>query len=142
MKEAVLNVYTLLVMMEGVQLLSPVGVKHCIMGDLISSLPTWFHRGYYDVMGHFDSTFNCSKGSYIYCCGTCHYRFCCEHQRNRLDQESCNNYKSPDWADPQVPVTVPVGNKPDPDFETLQQQNSRSEAEFVHYRSEQLSSTW
>nr|XP_046272910.1 protein shisa-6-like isoform X1 [Scatophagus argus]XP_046272911.1 protein shisa-6-like isoform X1 [Scatophagus argus]XP_046272912.1 protein shisa-6-like isoform X1 [Scatophagus argus] len=81
-------------------------------------------RGYYDVMGHFDSTFNCSKGSYIYCCGTCHYRFCCEHQRNRLDQESCNNYKSPDWADPQVPVTVPVGNKPDPDFETLQQQNS------------------
>ncbi|XP_019110235.1 protein shisa-7 isoform X1 [Larimichthys crocea] len=81
-------------------------------------------RGYYDVMGHFDSTFNCSKGSYIYCCGTCHYRFCCEHQRSRLDQESCNNYNSPVWADPQVPVTVPVGNKPDPDFETLQQQNS------------------
>ncbi|XP_040909413.1 protein shisa-7 [Toxotes jaculatrix] len=81
-------------------------------------------RGYFDVMGHFDSTFNCSKGSYIYCCGTCHYRFCCEHQRNRLDQESCTNYKSPVWADPQVPVTVPAGNKPDPDFETLQQQNS------------------
>ncbi|GLD73378.1 protein shisa-7-like protein, partial [Lates japonicus] len=81
-------------------------------------------RGYFDVMGHFDSTFNCSKGSYIYCCGTCHYRFCCEHQRNRLDQDSCTNYKSPVWADPQVPVTVPAGNKPDPDFETLQQQNS------------------
>ncbi|KAM9340097.1 protein shisa-7 [Symphorus nematophorus] len=81
-------------------------------------------RGYYDVMGHFDSTFNCSKGSYIYCCGTCHYRFCCEHQRNRLDQDSCKNYNSPVWADPQVPVTVPVGNKPDPDFETLQQQSS------------------
>ncbi|KAM3595678.1 uncharacterized protein V6R79_001053 [Siganus canaliculatus] len=81
-------------------------------------------RGYYDVMGHFDSTFNCSKGSYIYCCGTCHYRFCCEHQRNRLDQEACNNYHSPVWADPQVPVTVPVGNKQDPGFETLQQQNS------------------
>ncbi|KAM6973849.1 protein shisa-7 isoform 2-T2 [Tautogolabrus adspersus] len=80
-------------------------------------------RGYYDVMGHFDSTFNCSKGSYIYCCGTCHYRFCCEHQRNRLDQESCNNYISPDWAEPLVPATVPV-TKPDPDFETLQQQNS------------------
>ncbi|XP_057683154.1 protein shisa-6-like [Corythoichthys intestinalis] len=81
-------------------------------------------RGYFDVMGHFDSTFNCSKGSYIYCCGTCHYRFCCEHQRNRLDQESCTNYKSPEWADPQVPVTVPAEDKPDPDFETLQQQNS------------------
>ncbi|XP_026156829.1 protein shisa-7 isoform X2 [Mastacembelus armatus] len=81
-------------------------------------------RGYFDVMGHFDSTFNCSKGSYIYCCGTCHYRFCCEHQRNRLDQDSCTNYKSPVWADPQVPVTVPAGNKPDPDFETLQQQSS------------------
>lgn len=84
-------------------------------------------RGYYDVMGHFDSTFNCSKGSYIYCCGTCHYRFCCEHQRNRLDQDACNNYNSPVWADTQVTVTVPMGIKPDPNFETLQQQNSRSE---------------
>ncbi|KAF3834182.1 hypothetical protein F7725_025386 [Dissostichus mawsoni] len=55
-------------------------------------------RGYYDVMGHFDKTFNCSKGSYIYCCGTCHYRFCCEHQRSRLDQEACNNYISPPTA--------------------------------------------
>ncbi|XP_061764399.1 protein shisa-7-like isoform X1 [Nerophis ophidion] len=81
-------------------------------------------RGYYDVMGHLDPTFNCSKGSYIYCCGTCQYRFCCEHQRSRLDQDSCTNYKSPDWAEPLVPVIVPVGNKPDPDFETLQQQNS------------------
>uniref|UniRef100_A0A672I2N8 Shisa N-terminal domain-containing protein n=1 Tax=Salarias fasciatus TaxID=181472 RepID=A0A672I2N8_SALFA len=45
-------------------------------------------QGYFDVMGHFDSTFNCSQGSYIYCCGTCHYRFCCEHQRNRLDQDA------------------------------------------------------
>ncbi|XP_029299007.1 protein shisa-7 isoform X2 [Cottoperca gobio] len=81
-------------------------------------------RGYFDVMGHFDATFNCSKGSYIYCCGTCHYRFCCEHQRSRLDQQSCNNYNSPVWADPQVTVTVNTDNKPDPDFETLQQQNS------------------
>lgn len=94
-------------------------------------LPSLLRRGYFDVMGHFDSTFNCSKGSYIYCCGTCHYRFCCEHQRNRLDQDSCNNYISPVWADPQVPVTVPAGNKPDPDFETLQQQNSRSESGLV-----------
>ncbi|KAL7381238.1 hypothetical protein ABVT39_002586 [Epinephelus coioides] len=81
-------------------------------------------RGYFDVMGHFDSTFNCSKGSYIYCCGTCHYRFCCEHQRNRLDQNSCHNYNTPVWAEPQAPITVPPGNKPDPDFETLQQHNS------------------
>uniref|UniRef100_A0A8C5GTE6 Shisa N-terminal domain-containing protein n=1 Tax=Gouania willdenowi TaxID=441366 RepID=A0A8C5GTE6_GOUWI len=65
-------------------------------------------KGYYDVMGHFDNTFNCSQGSYIYCCGTCHYRFCCEHQRNRLDQEACNNYNSPVWADPQGSVTTPT----------------------------------
>ncbi|XP_076023711.1 protein shisa-7 [Genypterus blacodes] len=81
-------------------------------------------RGYYDVMGHFDNTFNCSKDTYIYCCGTCHYRFCCEHQRSRLDQESCTNYISPVWADPQVTATVPTENRPDPDFETLQQHNS------------------
>lgn len=77
------------------------------------------------MMGHFDNTFNCSKDSYIYCCGTCHYRFCCEHQRNRLDQDGCNNYNSPVWADTAVPVTAVVGIKPDPNFETLQQQNSR-----------------
>ncbi|KAF7646172.1 hypothetical protein LDENG_00191740 [Lucifuga dentata] len=81
-------------------------------------------RGYFDVMGHFDNTFNCSKDSYIYCCGTCHYRFCCEHQRNRLDQDSCSNYHSPEWADPQVPVTVPTGNQPDPGVETVPHQNS------------------
>ncbi|KAM4550762.1 protein shisa-7 isoform 1-T1 [Fundulus diaphanus] len=81
-------------------------------------------RGYFDVMGHFDNTFNCSKDTYVYCCGTCHYRFCCEHRRNRLDQDSCTNYNSPVWADPQGPVTVPAGNRPDPDFETLQQQSS------------------
>ncbi|XP_068188601.1 protein shisa-7-like [Antennarius striatus] len=81
-------------------------------------------RGYYDVMGHFDSTFNCSKGSYIYCCGTCFYRFCCEHQRSRLDQEACSNYKTPLWADPQGFATAATGNTPDPGFETLQQQSS------------------
>ncbi|KAM3858539.1 protein shisa-7 [Diretmus argenteus] len=81
-------------------------------------------RGYYDVMGQFDNTFNCSKGTYIYCCGTCHYRFCCEHQRSQLDQDSCTNYNSPVWANTQVPATAPTGVRPDPDFETLQQQSS------------------
>ena len=97
------------------------------VAHLLLKLSSSLHRGYFDVMGHFDSTFNCSQGSYIYCCGTCHYRFCCEHQRDRLDQDSCNNYNSPVWADTQVPITVPTGNKPDPDFETLQQQSSRSD---------------
>ncbi|XP_068603588.1 protein shisa-7-like [Brachionichthys hirsutus] len=78
-------------------------------------------RGYYDVMGHFDSTFNCSRGSYVYCCGTCFYRFCCEHRRSRLDQQACSNYKSPVWADPQGPGTEAPGDTPGPGFETLQQ---------------------
>ncbi|XP_076864159.1 protein shisa-7 isoform X2 [Brachyhypopomus gauderio] len=82
-------------------------------------------RGYYDVMGQFDNTFNCTKGTYIYCCGTCHYRFCCEHQRNRLDQDSCNNYKSPVWANTQVPATQPP-SRPDPDFDPLQQQSNNT----------------
>uniref|UniRef100_A0A1A8HFH3 Shisa homolog 7 n=1 Tax=Nothobranchius korthausae TaxID=1143690 RepID=A0A1A8HFH3_9TELE len=81
-------------------------------------------KGYFDVMGHFDNPFNCTKDSYIYCCGTCQYRFCCEHQGQRLDQNSCTNYKSPIWAQTQVPVTLPPGNKPDLDFETLQQHSS------------------
>ncbi|KAG7257770.1 hypothetical protein CRUP_012358 [Coryphaenoides rupestris] len=64
--------------------------------------------GYFDVMGQFDNTFNCSKGTYVYCCGTCHYRFCCNHQRYRLDQDSCNNYK-PRPRGPQAPSRVARG---------------------------------
>lgn len=109
-------------------------LSHPVAGRLTRPTVSVACRGYYDVMGHFDSTFNCSKDSYIYCCGTCHYRFCCEHRRNRLDQESCNNYKSPDWADTQVPVTVPVDNKEDPDYETLPQQNSRSESRRQEFK--------
>ncbi|XP_051520593.1 protein shisa-6 isoform X2 [Myxocyprinus asiaticus] len=81
-------------------------------------------QGYYDVMGQFDNTFNCTRGTYIYCCGTCHYRFCCEHQRNRLDQESCTNYRSPDWAN-----TGPITQSPvrhDPDFDPLHQQSNNT----------------
>lgn len=80
-------------------------------------------QGYYDVMGQFDNTFNCTKGTYIYCCGTCHYRFCCEHQRSRLDQDSCTNYRSPDWAITAGPITQPPVRH-DPDFDPLQQQNN------------------
>lgn len=82
-------------------------------------------RGYYDVMGQFDHTFNCTKGTYIYCCGTCHYRFCCEHQRNRLNQDVCTNYKSPIWANTQVPATQPP-SRSDPDFDPLQQQSNNT----------------
>ncbi|XP_066531981.1 protein shisa-6 isoform X2 [Hoplias malabaricus] len=82
-------------------------------------------RGYYDVMGQFDNTFNCTKGTYIYCCGTCHYRFCCEHQRNRLDQDSCTNYNSPVWANTQVPATQRP-SRSDPDFDPLQQQSNNT----------------
>lgn len=80
-------------------------------------------RGYYDVMGQFDHTFNCTKGTYIYCCGTCYYRFCCEHQRNRLNQDICTNYHSPIWANTQVPATQPP-SRSDPDFDPLQQQSN------------------
>lgn len=82
-------------------------------------------KGYYDVMGQFDDSFNCTRGTYIYCCGTCHYRFCCEHQRNRLNQDVCKNYKSPIWANTQVPATQPP-NRSDPDFDPLQQQSNNT----------------
>nr|XP_029519394.1 protein shisa-7-like isoform X2 [Oncorhynchus nerka] len=81
-------------------------------------------RAYYDVMGQLDNTFNCSKGTYIYCCGTCHYRYCCDHQRSRLDQKSCNNYKSPGWLDTPPTNPPPTGNRGDPDSEQLQQQSN------------------
>ncbi|KAJ8389437.1 hypothetical protein AAFF_G00119750 [Aldrovandia affinis] len=81
-------------------------------------------RGYYDVMGQYDLTFNCTKGTFTYCCGTCHFRFCCQHRSNRLDQDSCNNYNSPDWANTQSPATAQAGHGPGPGFDPLKGQSS------------------
>ncbi|XP_030045087.1 protein shisa-9-like, partial [Microcaecilia unicolor] len=55
-------------------------------------------RGYYDVMGQWDPPFNCNASSYLYCCGTCGYRFCCQFKHKRLDQSTCSNYDTPNWA--------------------------------------------
>ncbi|XP_076826979.1 uncharacterized protein shisa7a isoform X2 [Brachyhypopomus gauderio] len=81
-------------------------------------------RGYYDVMGQYDLTFNCSKDDFIYCCGTCHYRFCCPDRSRRLDQNSCHNYKSPVWANTPPPGTKPPHHLPDPDLSRIEQSNN------------------
>ncbi|KAM8844092.1 protein shisa-9B [Spinachia spinachia] len=54
-------------------------------------------RGYYDVMGQWDPPFVCRTGSYLYCCGTCGFRFCCAFRSSRLDQTNCKNYDTPPW---------------------------------------------
>ncbi|XP_048871101.1 protein shisa-9A isoform X2 [Brienomyrus brachyistius] len=54
-------------------------------------------RGYYDVMGQWDPPFVCKTGNYLYCCGTCGFRFCCAFESSRLDQETCKNYDTPVW---------------------------------------------
>ncbi|XP_062321761.1 protein shisa-7 [Osmerus eperlanus] len=82
-------------------------------------------RGYYDVMGQFDNPFNCSKDTFVYCCGTCHYRFCCPDQNQRLEQGSCKNYDSPDWAKTQAPGLSNSDDDEgsDPGFDPLKQQS-------------------
>ncbi|XP_028311276.1 protein shisa-9B isoform X2 [Gouania willdenowi] len=54
-------------------------------------------RGYYDVMGQWDPPFVCRTGNYLYCCGTCGFRFCCAFRSSRLDQTTCKNYDTPPW---------------------------------------------
>uniref|UniRef100_A0A8D0CTR4 Shisa family member 9a n=1 Tax=Sander lucioperca TaxID=283035 RepID=A0A8D0CTR4_SANLU len=54
-------------------------------------------RGYYDVMGQWDPPFICKTGNYLYCCGTCGFRFCCAYKHSRLDQSTCKNYDTPVW---------------------------------------------
>ncbi|XP_029945812.1 protein shisa-9B [Salarias fasciatus] len=54
-------------------------------------------RGYYDVMGQWDPPFTCETGNYLYCCGTCGFRFCCAFRSSRLDQTTCKNYDTPPW---------------------------------------------
>ncbi|XP_063098703.1 protein shisa-6 isoform X4 [Cavia porcellus] len=75
--------------------------------------------GYYDVSGQYDKAFECnnSESGYLYCCGTCYYRFCCKKRHEKLDQRQCTNYQSPVWV--QTPSTRVVSpgpeNKYDPE---------------------------
>lgn len=63
-------------------------------------------QGYYDVMGQWDPPFNCNAGQFLYCCGTCFYRFCCQFRLQKLDQTSCNNYDTPVWANTGKPINT------------------------------------
>ncbi|XP_068610858.1 protein shisa-9B [Brachionichthys hirsutus] len=63
-------------------------------------------QGYYDVMGQWDPPFNCNAGVFLYCCGTCFYRFCCQFRQQRLDQSICSNYDTPIWANTGKPVAT------------------------------------
>uniref|UniRef100_A0A8C6T8Z1 Shisa family member 9b n=1 Tax=Neogobius melanostomus TaxID=47308 RepID=A0A8C6T8Z1_9GOBI len=44
-----------------------------------------------------DPPFVCRTGNYLYCCGTCGFRFCCAFKSSRLDQTTCKNYDTPPW---------------------------------------------
>lgn len=70
-------------------------------------------RGYYDVMGQWDPPFKCNVGVFLYCCGTCFYRFCCQFHQQRLDQTSCSNYDTPIWANTGKPVATNTEVQPD-----------------------------
>ncbi|XP_053326421.1 protein shisa-9 isoform X1 [Spea bombifrons] len=72
-------------------------------GDLGSSEPPQTAegcRGYFDVMGQWDPPFNCSSGEFLYCCGTCGFRYCCKFKQAKLDQSICTNYDRPNWLAP------------------------------------------
>ncbi|XP_075040190.1 protein shisa-8 [Mixophyes fleayi] len=71
-------------------------------------------RGYYDVMGQWDPPFNCNASSYLYCCGTCGYRFCCQFKHGRLDQSMCSNYDTPNWANTGKPPARGEDSADDP----------------------------
>ncbi|XP_068062899.1 protein shisa-9 isoform X1 [Anomalospiza imberbis] len=77
------------------------GGNHSSLGEQIDPSeppPTPdFCRGYFDVMGQWDPPFNCSSGEFIFCCGTCGFRFCCKFKKTRLDQSTCTNYETPLW---------------------------------------------
>ncbi|KAM9000942.1 protein shisa-6 [Sarcophilus harrisii] len=68
--------------------------------------------GYYDVSGQYDKEFECnnSESGFLYCCGTCFYRFCCNKRGEKLDQHQCKNYVSPGWI--QTPSTQVIPQDP------------------------------
>ncbi|XP_059388068.1 protein shisa-9A [Carassius carassius] len=71
-------------------------------------------RGYYDVMGQWDPPFVCHTGNYLYCCGTCGFRFCCAYKNSRLDQSTCKNYDTPVWLTGQPPYKKTLDPRHDP----------------------------
>uniref|UniRef100_A0A3Q3L5U7 Shisa N-terminal domain-containing protein n=2 Tax=Mastacembelus armatus TaxID=205130 RepID=A0A3Q3L5U7_9TELE len=72
-------------------------------------------QGYYDVMGQWDPPFNCNAGVFLYCCGTCFYRFCCQFRQQWLDQSICSNYDTPIWANTGKPVATITEGQGDQD---------------------------
>ncbi|XP_042253866.1 protein shisa-9 [Thunnus albacares] len=77
-------------------------------------------QGYYDVMGQWDPPFNCNAGIFLYCCGTCFYRFCCQFRQQRLDQNICSNYDTPIWANTGKPVATITEGDEDQDRDRTQ----------------------
>ncbi|XP_044289623.1 protein shisa-9 [Varanus komodoensis] len=71
-------------------------------------------RGYFDVMGQWDPSFNCSVREYPFCCGTCGFRFCCKYQKGRLDQDICTNYIKPPWLNGRKTPNRPLDLSHDP----------------------------
>ncbi|CAL8301578.1 unnamed protein product [Lota lota] len=66
-------------------------------------------------MGQWDPPFNCNAGVFLYCCGTCFYRFCCQFRQQRLDQSICSNYDTPIWANTGKPVAAVTEGQGDQD---------------------------
>ncbi|XP_060642333.1 protein shisa-9 isoform X2 [Anolis sagrei] len=71
-------------------------------------------RGYFDVMGQWDPSFNCSVREYPFCCGTCGFRFCCKYPKGRLDQALCTNYIKPPWLNGRKAPSRPADPSHDP----------------------------
>ncbi|XP_008121397.3 protein shisa-9 isoform X1 [Anolis carolinensis] len=71
-------------------------------------------RGYFDVMGQWDPSFNCSVREYPFCCGTCGFRFCCKFPQGRLDQALCTNYIKPPWLNGRKAPSRPADPAHDP----------------------------
>uniref|UniRef100_A0A8C4QP84 Shisa N-terminal domain-containing protein n=1 Tax=Eptatretus burgeri TaxID=7764 RepID=A0A8C4QP84_EPTBU len=73
---------------------------------LLSYLPyftqkaLFFFARYFDVMGQWDEPFLCKDPPYLFCCGTCGFRYCCLEWLMSLDQSTCRNrnvHVTPSW---------------------------------------------
>ncbi|XP_078307486.1 uncharacterized protein LOC132670961, partial [Panthera onca] len=59
------------------------------------------------------------SGDFIFCCGTCDFRFCCTFKKRRLSQSTCTNYDTPLWLNTRkaprartTPHTTPRRTRP------------------------------
>uniref|UniRef100_A0A8C4QYE6 Shisa N-terminal domain-containing protein n=1 Tax=Eptatretus burgeri TaxID=7764 RepID=A0A8C4QYE6_EPTBU len=75
---------------------------------------TRYCPGYYDLLGQWENAFVCNSSQYMYCCGTCSQRYCCQNRKQLLRQNACSNHHSQNGT---IKLAVPKKESPGEEYD-------------------------